>query len=69
MNKHIHNSILHLAKAVLCMTMLFLLFMLSIVATYSILALGIILFIVILIGMLFGQLGYFIGYVIKANRK
>ncbi len=70
MNKHIHNAILHLAKAVLCMMMILVLALLLIVAfRYPTMTEGIVLFIGILTGMMFAQLGFFVGYNIRGNEK
>ena len=70
MNKHIHNAILHLVKAVLCMMMLFLLFIMLFVAVeYSILLNGIVLFMGILTGMIYIELLMFILKVIKNETR
>jgi len=70
MNKDIHDAILHLAKAVLCIMMLFLLFiMILFFLSYPILVFGIIILIAVIVGMTFVQLGSFVGYVIRGNRR
>ena len=65
-----HKALLHLAKAVLCAMMIFLLSIMLVISNkYPIMSAGIILFIMILLVVTSAQLSFFVGYVIKGNRQ
>ena len=70
MNKYMHKATLHLAKAVLCMVMLFILIILLLLSlSYPNLVMTIMLVIAIISGMTSAQLGYFVGNVIRGNNN